>query len=220
MSSRRAGRRSDGAAVSFHRHSGNYCSVASSVIFVFRSFDTGQPALALPASSSNVALSAPGIFAFSVRCTDVTTRHGSRVRRSSGCWTSTSDAPADPGEASRSGQLRPTAPHGATRGALRQVAWSGFGGGSGADWCNRLTARRRGSRGGGRVSQRRLPARRLGRPASALRRLRASTCPDPGRGKSTGPFRRGASASMRPDATAARGLPGGACRSTNPHVSS
>ena len=28
---------------------GNYCSVASSVIFVFSSFDTGQPALALPA---------------------------------------------------------------------------------------------------------------------------------------------------------------------------
>ena len=50
---------------------GNYCSVASSVIFVFSSFDTGQPALAMPASSSNFALSAPGIFAFSVRCTEV-----------------------------------------------------------------------------------------------------------------------------------------------------
>ena len=34
---------------------GNYCSFASSVIFVFRSFDTGQPALAMPASSSNFA---------------------------------------------------------------------------------------------------------------------------------------------------------------------
>src|SRR5207344_2912840 len=48
-----------------------YCSVASSVILVFRSLDTGQPALALPASSWNVALSVPGIFADSARCTDV-----------------------------------------------------------------------------------------------------------------------------------------------------
>ena len=46
-------------------------SVASSVILVLSSFDTGQPALAMPASCSNFALSAPGIFAFSVRCTEV-----------------------------------------------------------------------------------------------------------------------------------------------------
>src|SRR5439155_54252 len=46
-------------------------SVASRVILVFNSFDTGHPAFALPASSSNFALSAPGIFAFKVRCTDV-----------------------------------------------------------------------------------------------------------------------------------------------------
>jgi len=43
----------------------------SSVILVFSNFDTGQPALAMPASSSNFVLSAPGIFAVSVRCTDV-----------------------------------------------------------------------------------------------------------------------------------------------------
>ena len=40
------------------------------MIFAFSSFDTGQPAFALPASSSNFAWSAPGIFAFNVRCTD------------------------------------------------------------------------------------------------------------------------------------------------------
>ena len=49
----------------------NQSSVASSVILVLSSFDTGQPALAMPASSSNFALSAPGIFAVRVRCTEV-----------------------------------------------------------------------------------------------------------------------------------------------------
>src|SRR2546430_962407 len=49
----------------------SYCRVASSLFLVLSSFDTGPPPLALPASSSNVALSAPGIFAFSARCTDV-----------------------------------------------------------------------------------------------------------------------------------------------------
>ncbi len=64
---------------------GSYCSVASSVILVLSSFDTGQPALALPASSSNVALSAPGIFAFSVRCTDV-------IAKPSPCFSSVTSA--------------------------------------------------------------------------------------------------------------------------------
>jgi hypothetical protein len=41
----------------------NQSNVVSSVILVFNSFDTGQPALAMAASSSNFALSAPGIFA-------------------------------------------------------------------------------------------------------------------------------------------------------------
>src|SRR5262249_51863878 len=45
--------------------------LASNVILAFRTFETGQPALALLASSSNFARSAPGTFAFSVRCTAV-----------------------------------------------------------------------------------------------------------------------------------------------------
>src|SRR5205085_11717298 len=48
-----------------------FTSVASMVIFAFKSFDTGHPALALPASSSSLAWSAPGTFAFNVRCTAV-----------------------------------------------------------------------------------------------------------------------------------------------------
>jgi len=46
------------------------------VILVFNSFDTGHPALAMPASSSNFALSAPGIFAVKVRCTEVMANGG------------------------------------------------------------------------------------------------------------------------------------------------
>ncbi len=46
-------------------------SVASRVIAAFSSFDTGQPAFALPASSWNVSSLAPGILALSVRCTAV-----------------------------------------------------------------------------------------------------------------------------------------------------
>src|SRR5258708_39014218 len=46
-------------------------SVASRVILAFRSLETGQPALALAASSSNFASSAPGTLAFNVRCTAV-----------------------------------------------------------------------------------------------------------------------------------------------------
>ena len=46
-------------------------SDASSVILVLSSLDTGQPAFALAASSSNFALSAPGILAFKVKCTAV-----------------------------------------------------------------------------------------------------------------------------------------------------
>src|SRR5262245_29806454 len=45
--------------------------VASIVISAFSSLETGQPAFALPASSSNFAWSAPGILALSVRWTAV-----------------------------------------------------------------------------------------------------------------------------------------------------
>jgi hypothetical protein len=41
------------------------------VILVLKSFDTGHPALAIPASSWNFALSAPGILALNARCTEV-----------------------------------------------------------------------------------------------------------------------------------------------------
>ena len=40
-------------------------------MLVLKSFDTGQPAFALAANSSNCALSAPGTFADSARCTEV-----------------------------------------------------------------------------------------------------------------------------------------------------
>src|SRR6266850_7198517 len=46
-------------------------SVASSVILVLNNFETGQLTLAIPANLANIALSAPGIFASSVRWTDV-----------------------------------------------------------------------------------------------------------------------------------------------------
>jgi len=41
--------------------------LASMVILAFSSFDTGQPVLALFAISSNFALSAPGIFATTIK---------------------------------------------------------------------------------------------------------------------------------------------------------
>ncbi len=40
----------------------DYTSWAFIVMFVFKTFDTGQPFLAFWAASSNLALSAPGIF--------------------------------------------------------------------------------------------------------------------------------------------------------------
>jgi hypothetical protein len=46
-------------------------SVASRVMGALRSLDTGQPAFALPTSSSNRAWSAAGILAFKVRWTAV-----------------------------------------------------------------------------------------------------------------------------------------------------
>ena len=49
----------------------NPVSVASSVILVFEQLRHRAAGLGLAASSSNVALSAPGIFALSVRCTEV-----------------------------------------------------------------------------------------------------------------------------------------------------
>ena len=44
-----------------------YSSVASSVMAAFRTLETGQPALALPAISSNAAGAMPGTFARSTR---------------------------------------------------------------------------------------------------------------------------------------------------------
>src|SRR5439155_2326226 len=50
---------------------GQSTSVASKVILALTNLETGQPALALPASSSSFAWSAPGTFAFNVRWTAV-----------------------------------------------------------------------------------------------------------------------------------------------------
>jgi len=57
-----------GAAPALRDHA---TSDASSVMLVLNSFETGQFALAFAASDWNVASSAPGTFAFSVRCTAV-----------------------------------------------------------------------------------------------------------------------------------------------------
>src|SRR5207249_2859926 len=49
----------------------HFTSVASSVISALKSLETGHPALALAASDSKVAWSAPGTFAWRVRWTAV-----------------------------------------------------------------------------------------------------------------------------------------------------
>src|SRR5580692_4054287 len=62
--------------------------LASSVICVLSSLDTGQPALAIPVSSVNLAWLMPGILARSVRCEEVISNPSPTCSRVTAAWVS------------------------------------------------------------------------------------------------------------------------------------
>ena len=89
-----------------------YTSAASRLMSAFSSFDTGQPALALAASSRNVALSVPGIFARNVRCTLVMAKPSACFSRVTSAWVFISSA------------VMPASPRISDRAMVKQPAWA------------------------------------------------------------------------------------------------